>query len=233
MAKGLVGEQMKIICFEGLDGIGKTTLCHKLKGHLEKMGKRVEYLHEPFGHPELKGETGRAVIKEMSQLFKVQYPYMHFEDLEWEYLTSQRLQRTLLDAWQEDNDYDYVILDRGLLSTIVYQFTDIKVDRPQYVSLSQPIEDAKEFTGFKPYDALFVLNYGLEPTDKEDLNLHRLYRDAYRDFVNPWREWWLGDCEQNLLVEGAKAFELLEYCPEDRDMNFNRVLSCLKYLELV
>jgi dTMP kinase len=91
------------ICFEGIDGSGKTFTAKTIQDILETKGKRVKYLHEP-GSTEI-GEEIYAIFKN------------HFYDL------SERAKVFLANASrsilfeQDFSQFDYVLLDRYIPST--------------------------------------------------------------------------------------------------------------------
>ena len=104
------GKMNKLVCFEGIDGSGKSTICKKLKNNLQKAGQRVLMLHQP-GVTKL----GKSIRKLLLN-----------NDSEIDFVT----ERLLFSAENADfinylkkirNNYDIILLDRStFISEQVY-----------------------------------------------------------------------------------------------------------------
>ena len=100
----------KIISFEGVDGVGKTTVINTLKEELIKQDKSVLVIQEP-GTTEF-GQEIRELIKKptnRSQLADVLLFIAARADM---------VQKVLKPA---SKIYDYILIDRYIDSTIAYQ----------------------------------------------------------------------------------------------------------------
>jgi thymidylate kinase len=97
----------KIITFEGIDGVGKTTSIINLQKYLENQGKEVYSLVTPYD------------IKIKNLIFKGNLPPNHKSNF---YLFIADLLRSYeyLQVLKVSNKFDYILVDRGILSTIAY-----------------------------------------------------------------------------------------------------------------
>lgn len=101
----------KLISFEGIDGVGKTTVINTLKEQLEQDGKKVLVLQEPG--TTVFGEEVRALIKKPT-------PRSPLADvLLFSAARADMVKNVLTPAMKVG--YDYIFLDRYTDSTIAYQ----------------------------------------------------------------------------------------------------------------
>lgn len=100
---------MKLISFEGIDGVGKSTVVDAVYEKLSIKGYNVCLLRDP-GSSEI-GEQLRNIIKSDTPRSKLTNLFL--------YLTA-RLE-LVSEIESSKNDYDYILLDRYVDSTIAYQ----------------------------------------------------------------------------------------------------------------
>lgn len=116
---------MKIISFEGPDGVGKSTQVKLLRQKLESEGKKVYSEHFPrYDDP-----IGELIGRCLNGLIKKE---INFETLQMLYAIDQTDFRHKLAELDEEG-FDYVLLDRYDLSTIVYYCS--KMNDTKYISL--------------------------------------------------------------------------------------------------
>lgn len=100
---------MKLISFEGIDGVGKSTVVDAVYEKLSIKGYNVCLLRDP-GSSEI-GEQLRNIIKSDIPCSKLTNLFL--------YLTA-RLE-LVSEIESSKNNYDYILLDRYVDSTIAYQ----------------------------------------------------------------------------------------------------------------
>lgn len=149
--------QTKLIAFEGDDGVGKTTLAKRCEEMLVAEGKTVLRVHTEALPPYAKQLRDIIVSDAMSR-------------------TSANVRALMFSSWllniDEElirpnwNKYDYIIMDRTYLSTLVYQFdSDLLEEYGKRLAVHLPIN---------------ILVY-LECGDEVGLERIRLNRDAPMD----------------------------------------------------
>lgn len=99
---------MKIICFEGVNGVGKSAICDKM--HKELIGNRLKVLRlrEPGGTV-----IGEDILRPLLKSDKIINPDARL----YLFLASRAMNASLIES---SRDIDYVILDRYTPSTLVY-----------------------------------------------------------------------------------------------------------------
>ncbi len=137
---------------DGVDGVGKTSVVHTAAEILEMMGYDVATVAEPYT------EIGKRALK-------LEDPYAQ--------ALAFTLDRMLLHTELNLKEYDLVISDRTLLSTIAYQST-LGADFDWLVELQRPV--------LKP-DVIFIIDREPmvedEEFDREFLKeVRRMYRKA-------------------------------------------------------
>lgn len=176
----------KIICFEGIDGAGKTTQALKLKQRLEERGYSVKYVKMGAGYlseqiKEINAGRVRVPFSTRSLLYAANVDYMDKEVV-----------RPAIEAG------DIVLLDRQYLTLIIYgtlrnkdqswlENVNSKLTQPDitFVLLADPEEVArnrnKKITLFE-----VVKNDVKEGQDlvRNYIALQRQVSDFYRQFID-------------------------------------------------
>lgn len=112
---------MEIISFEGPDGIGKSTQVEVAKNTLENKGYKVHTVHFPRYNTPIGSLIG--------DILKGEKEMPGFDAMQMLYAADQTDYKKELDRLEEEG-YDYVLLDRYDLSTMVYycsKFNDINL----------------------------------------------------------------------------------------------------------
>jgi dTMP kinase len=179
-----------IIDFDGPDGAGKSTQIEILKKKLEQKGKKVHVEH----FPRYDSPVGNLI----GEYLKGKHDMPSFDTLQMLYAADQTDFRITLDNLLIQG-YDYVLLDRYSLSTIVFycaRFNDVE--------LMNKVMSWQ--TGIKPTDLTIVLTTETSITDKEELvNLDELERD--KSFMDRTREMYLKVSE---ALKGKRNIEIID-----------------------
>lgn len=102
------------ICFEGTEGVGKTTQTQKLVDHLRAKGLKVLQTKEPgTPHAPLTMQL-RAIMLDKQYDEQLTAPA---RELISQAIRSIHLEKVVIPAL---NEYDYIIQDRGVLSGLAY-----------------------------------------------------------------------------------------------------------------
>lgn len=108
---------MKIIAIEGPDGVGKSTQTEILLNHLKAQGNKVYFEHFPRYDSPI-GELIGKILKGDKEM-------PSFDAMQMLYAADQTDFKNKIKELEEEG-YDYLILDRYFLSTIVYYCTKMK-----------------------------------------------------------------------------------------------------------
>ena len=100
---------MKIISFEGIEGVGKSTQINLLKDHLEKSSYKVEIYREP-GSTETSEKIRDMLLDKDNDLSS-----------ETELLLMFAARSELIDKKINNSDCDFLLLDRFYDASIAYQ----------------------------------------------------------------------------------------------------------------
>lgn len=130
---------MKLISFEGIDGVGKSTVVNAVYEKLSIKGYNVCLLRDP----------GSSVIGEqLRSLIKSDIPRSKLTNL-FLYLTA-RLE-LVSEIESSKHDYDYILLDRYVDSTIAYQGYGQDIDLNIINTLNNILLDNNKYLPNKTY----------------------------------------------------------------------------------
>lgn len=104
----------RYICFEGTEGVGKTTQTQKLVDHLRNKGYRVLQTKEPGTHHSPLTMTLRGIMLDNQY---DQELTREARELISQAIRSVHMHRVVLPAMDQ---YDFIIQDRGILSGLAY-----------------------------------------------------------------------------------------------------------------
>lgn len=159
------------IVFEGIDGSGKTTICERLRGELEKRGRKVILTQEPT-HDEIgtfiRNGSVRGISQKAEALLFVADRAIHTDRI-----------RELVD------DGYVVICDRYFASTVAYQSSPLNgecLDREWLIEMNRPIIMKPDKTFLLDIDvdlSMERVNVRGERSKFEDAEFQRSVRRSY------------------------------------------------------
>ena len=130
---------MKLISFEGIDGVGKSTVVTEVYEKLSIKGYNVCLLRDP-GSSEI-GEQLRNLIKSDIPRSKLTNLFLYL---------AARLE-LVSEIESSKNDYDYILLDRYVDSTIAYQGYGQGIDLSIINSLNDILLDNNKYSPNRTY----------------------------------------------------------------------------------
>ena len=104
-----------VIAFDGMNGVGKTTVCQKVEKLLQRTGARIERIRLPGAHQLASTRSIRTVLdlcgKDLSPLARASLYLADFSEY--------------VDKFVKQNilNVDILLTDRSILSTLIYQVT--------------------------------------------------------------------------------------------------------------
>ena len=161
---------MKLISFEGIDGVGKSTVVDEVFNKLSIKGYNVYLLRDP-GSSEI-GEQLRSIIKSDIPRSKLTNLFL--------YLTA-RLE-LVADIESSKNDYDYILLDRYVDSTIAYQGYGQGIDLNIINSLNNILLDNNKYLPDRTYYLFLDEKTRLERLEKRQEELDNI--DTNHEFLS-------------------------------------------------
>lgn len=161
---------MKLISFEGIDGVGKSTVVDAVYEKLSIKGYNVCLLRDP-GSSDM-GEQLRNLIKSDIPRSKLTNLFL--------YLTA-RLE-LVADIESSKNDYDYILLDRYVDSTIAYQGYGQGIDLNIINTLNNILLDNNKYLPDRTYYLFLDEKTRLERLSKRHDELDDI--DINNEFLN-------------------------------------------------
>ena len=142
------------IIFEGIDGVGKTTVIDNLKKDLESKNEIVRYVDELTQDSPISDILGKMLSDDPFFMLDKSFPTSIFESL---LLVADMHYR------QERYKYNdgYNLYDRDFLSILSYQKEILKGDYPNYMDFYKPFKEVVLFN-LKPIDLLVYIHAPLE-----------------------------------------------------------------------
>lgn len=107
-------KQARYICFEGCEGVGKTTQTQKLVDYLRSKGFRVLQTKEPGTHHSPLTMTLRGIMLDSQYDTELT---VEAREMISQAIRSIHIQNVIVPAFTK---YDYIIQDRGILSGLAY-----------------------------------------------------------------------------------------------------------------
>lgn len=161
---------MKLISFEGIDGVGKSTVVDEVFNKLSIKGYNVYLLRDP-GSSEI-GEQLRDIIKSDIPRSKLTNLFL--------YLTA-RLE-LVSEIESSKNDYDYILLDRYVDSTVAYQGYGQDIDLSIIESLNNILLDNHKYLPDRTYYLFLDEKTRLERLTKRQEELDNI--DTNHEFLS-------------------------------------------------
>lgn len=184
---------MKIISFEGIEGVGKSTQIELLKNFLEKNSKSVEVFREPGST--LSGEKIRDI------LLDDQYELSSKTEL----LLMFSARSELVNKKINNSSADYLLLDRFFDASLAYQ----GYGRNLSIELINKLVD---FIDCPLPDLSFLIDISVEEGFARKINdkIDRIESSGY-DFFNKVRNGYLEIAKNNedrfIIINGSKTVD--------------------------
>ena len=184
---------MKIISFEGIEGVGKSTQIELLKKFLEKNSKSVEVFREPGST--LSGEKIRDI------LLDDQYDLSSKTEL----LLMFSARSELVNKKINNSTADYLLLDRFFDASLAYQ----GYGRNLSIELINKLVD---FIDCPSPDLSFLIDISVEEGFARKINdkIDRIESSGY-DFFNKVRDGYLEIAKNNedrfIIINGSKTVD--------------------------
>lgn len=142
------------IVFEGIDGVGKTTVIDSLKKDLEEKKEIVRYVDELTQNSPISDILNKMLSDDPFFMLDKGFPTSIFESL---------LLAADMHYRQEKYKYNdgYNLYDRDFLSILSYQKEILKVDYENYMDFYKPFKEIVLFN-LKPIDLLVYIHAPLE-----------------------------------------------------------------------
>lgn len=142
------------IIFEGIDGVGKTTIIDNFKQDLEKKNEIVRYVDELTQDSPISEILGKMLSDDPFFMLDKSFPTSIFESL---------LLAADMHYRQERYKYNdgYNLYDRDFLSILSYQKEILKGDYSNYMKFYKPFKEIVLFN-LKPIDLLVYVHAPLE-----------------------------------------------------------------------
>lgn len=142
------------IIFEGIDGVGKTTIIDNFKKDLESKNEIVRYVDELTQDSPISEILGKMLSDDPFFMLDKSFPTSIFESL---------LLAADMHYRQEKYKYDdgYNLYDRDFLSILSYQKEILKGDYKNYMDFYKPFKEIVLFN-LKPIDLLVYVHAPLE-----------------------------------------------------------------------
>lgn len=173
------------IIFEGIDGVGKTTIIDNFKKDLESKNEIVRYVDELTQDSPISEILGKMLSDDPFFMLDKSFPTSIFESL---------LLAADMHYRQEKYKYDdgYNLYDRDFLSIISYQKEILKGDYKNYMDFYKPFKEIVLFN-LKPIDLLVYVHTPLE------VSVSRVASRDNIEFIQKQKEFLL--CLKNSLEQ--------------------------------
>jgi dTMP kinase len=158
----------KLIAIEGIDGVGKATQAKLLAENMTKLGFKV-FLS---GYPQYQSDTGKCIASYLNGEGK-DLSRIEISDL---YTADRDAHKEVIEQALLENDY--VVLDRYILSNILYQ--QALCEQPDDAKYMRNYTEYSEYvhSALRPADITFVL------TLSEEVAAQRVLQKGQRDYTD-------------------------------------------------
>ena len=158
----------KLIAIEGIDGVGKATQAKLLAENMSKLGLKV-FLS---GYPQYQSDTGKCIAAYLNGEGK-DLSRTEISDL---YTADRAAHKDVIEQALLENDY--VVLDRYILSNILYQ--QALAEHPEDAVYMKKYTEYSEYvhSALRPADITFVL------TLSEEVAAQRVLQKGQRDYTD-------------------------------------------------
>ena len=181
------------LIFEGIDGVGKTTIINSFKEDLEKKKELVRYIDEITQDSPISDILGKMLSDDPFFMLDKSFPTSIFESL---------LLAADMHYRQEKYKYNdgYNLYDRDFLSILSYQKEILKGDYSNYKEFYKPFKEIVLFN-LKPIDLLVYVHAPLE------VSVERVASRDKIEFIDKQKQFLLSlksSLEQELIPEIEK-----------------------------
>lgn len=178
------------IIFEGIDGVGKTTIIDNFKQDLENKNEIVRYVDELTQDSPISDILGKMLSDDPFFMLDNSFPTSIFESL---------LLAADMHYRQEKYKYNdgYNLYDRDFLSILTYQKQILKSDYNNFMDFYKPFKEIVLFN-LKPIDLLVYVHAPLE------VSVSRVASRDKREFLESQKQFLLSlknAYEQELIPE--------------------------------
>lgn len=178
------------IIFEGIDGVGKTTIIDNFKQDLERKNEIVRYVDELTQDSPLSEILGKMLSDDPFFMLDNSFPTSIFESL---LLVADMHYRQ--EKYKYNNGYN--LYDRDFLSILAYQKQILKDDYSNFMDFYKPFKEIVLFN-LKPIDLLIYVYAPLE------VSVSRVASRDKREFLESQKKFLLSlknAYEQELIPE--------------------------------
>lgn len=212
-----MSKDTKLIAFEGIDGAGKSTQIEILKQHLQLQGYKVLMTKEP-GATDL-GKEIRKIVLHNGEIDSLTNLFLFSAD------RSRHIEEVINPAI---GHYDYILIDRFILSTFAYQYAIVDFGKTvetvvaaslKNLNLTLETDLVNIILDIEPEDAYQRLNQAKDGQfEKRGLDFLRTCRNIYLGCSNHFPQTYIVDASLKEEDVHRQIVEVLNYVSEKANL---------------
>lgn len=212
-----MSKDTKLIAFEGIDGAGKSTQIEILKQHLQLQGYKVLMTKEP-GATDL-GKEIRKIVLHNGEIDSLTNLFLFSAD------RSRHIEEVINPAI---GHYDYILIDRFILSTFAYQYAIVDFGKTvetvvaaslKNLNLTLETDLVNIILDIEPKDAYQRLNQAKDGQfEKRGLDFLRTCRNIYLGCSNHFPQTYIVDASLKEEDVHRQIVEVLNYVSEKANL---------------